>query len=74
MIYSLYFQFLEREKSFMKFNDYCNHPALRIIARPRNKANENHVALFKDASALLALENIELPLAARPPIPSPLGL
>ena len=32
------------------------------------------VALFNDASALLALVNIELPLAAIPPIPSPLGL
>tara|TARA_B100001996_G_scaffold176942_1_gene135067 strand:- start:44 stop:220 length:177 start_codon:yes stop_codon:yes gene_type:complete len=32
------------------------------------------VILFSDASALLALVNIELPLAAIPPIPSPLGL
>ena len=30
--------------------------------------------LFKVASALLALVNIELPLAAKPPIPSPFGL
>tara|TARA_Y100001978_G_scaffold106023_1_gene94714 strand:+ start:1397 stop:1657 length:261 start_codon:yes stop_codon:yes gene_type:complete len=33
-----------------------------------------HVALFNEASALLALVNIELPLAAMPPIPSPFGL
>ena len=32
------------------------------------------MALFNVASALLALENIELPLAASPPIPSPFGL
>ena len=32
------------------------------------------VILFSDASALLALVNIELPLAAIPPIPSPFGL
>ena len=29
---------------------------------------------FKVASALRALVNIELPLEARPPMPSPLGL
>ncbi len=32
------------------------------------------MARFSVASALLALLNIELPLEARPPIPSPLGL
>ena len=32
------------------------------------------MALFREASALLALVNIELPLAAIPPIPSPFGL
>ena len=32
------------------------------------------MALFKVDSALLALVNIELPLEARPPIPSPFGL
>tara|TARA_B100000161_G_scaffold175676_1_gene126208 strand:+ start:190 stop:366 length:177 start_codon:yes stop_codon:yes gene_type:complete len=33
-----------------------------------------HVILLREASALLALLNIELPLAAIPPIPSPFGL
>tara|TARA_Y100001968_G_scaffold288630_1_gene291031 strand:+ start:2493 stop:2630 length:138 start_codon:yes stop_codon:yes gene_type:complete len=45
-----------------------------MIARKRNKLRQVQVALFKVDSALLALENIELPLAAIPPIPSPLGL
>jgi hypothetical protein len=45
-----------------------------MTASPRKIVKENHVALFNVASALLALENIELPLAARPPIPSPFGL
>ena len=49
-------------------------PALRIIARDRNKTKKVQVTLFRDASALLALLNMELPLAAIPPIPSPLGL
>ena len=53
---------------------YFNHPALRIIARVRNKIRQAQVALFNVDSALPALENIELPLEARPPIPSPLGL
>ena len=53
---------------------YESHPALRITASPRKIARASHVALFNVASALLALENIELPLAAKPPIPSPLGL
>ena len=57
---------------FFKF--YEIQPALRIIARDRNKTKKVQVTLFKDASALLALLNIELPLAAIPPIPSPLGL
>ena len=53
---------------------YFNHPALRITARVRNKIRHTQVALFKVDSALLALVNIELPLEARPPIPSPFGL
>ena len=55
-------------------NNHFNHPALRIIARVKNMIRHDHVALFKVDSALLALVNIELPLDARPPIPSPLGL
>ena len=53
---------------------YEIHPALRIIARLKNIIKKVQVILFRDASALLALLNIELPLAAIPPIPSPLGL
>ena len=53
---------------------YEIHPALRTIARDKNIIKKAQVILFKDASALLALLNIELPLAAIPPIPSPLGL
>ena len=53
---------------------YSNHPALRITARDKNKIRHAQVALFKVDSALLALVNIELPLEARPPIPSPFGL
>ena len=45
-----------------------------MIARDRNKIRHAHVALLKVDSALLALENIELPLDASPPIPSPFGL
>ena len=53
---------------------YFNHPALRIIARVKNKIRHAQVALFNVDSALLALVNIELPLDAKPPIPSPFGL
>ena len=53
---------------------YFNQPALRITARVKNKIRVTQVALFNVDSALLALVNIELPLDARPPIPSPLGL
>ena len=53
---------------------YLSHPALSITAKLRNIDRQIHVALFKEASALLALVNIELPLAAMPPIPSPFGL
>ena len=53
---------------------YFNHPALRITARDKNRIRHAQVALFKVDSALLALLNIELPLDARPPIPSPFGL
>ena len=53
---------------------YFNHPALRITARIKNKIRHVQVARFKVDSALLALVNIELPLDARPPIPSPFGL
>ena len=57
-----------------KLFSYFNHPALRITARARNKIRQVQVALFNVDSALLALVNIELPLDARPPIPSPFGL
>ncbi len=56
------------------FFTYEIQPALRIIARDKNIIKKVQVILFRDASALLALLNIELPLAAIPPIPSPLGL
>ena len=56
------------------FKFYEIQPALRIIARDKNIAKKVQVILFREASALLALLNIELPLAAIPPIPSPLGL
>ena len=56
------------------FNFYEIQPALRIIARDKNITNKVQVILFREVSALLALLNIELPLAAIPPIPSPLGL
>jgi len=49
-------------------------PALNTIAKSKKIISRVQVALFKDASALLALVNMELPLAAIPPIPSPLGL
>ena len=55
-------------------NFYEIQPALRIIARNKNIIKKVQVILFRDASALLALLNIELPLAAIPPIPSPFGL
>ena len=57
---------------FVQF--YEIQPALRIIASDKNITKKVQVILFRDASALLALLNIELPLAAIPPIPSPLGL
>ena len=45
-----------------------------MTARVKNKIRHAQVALFKVDSALLALVNIELPLDAKPPIPSPFGL
>ena len=45
-----------------------------MIARVRKIVKQVQVAFLRDASALLALVNIELPLAAIPPIPSPFGL
>ena len=57
---------------FIQF--YEIHPALRIIASDKNITKKVQVILLRDASALLALLNIELPLAAIPPIPSPFGL
>ena len=57
---------------FIKF--YTIQPALRIIANDKNMTKKVQVILLREASALLALLNIELPLAAIPPIPSPLGL
>ena len=56
------------------FEFYEIQPALRIIARDKNITKKVQVILLRDASALLALLNIELPLAAIPPIPSPFGL
>ena len=56
------------------FFHYEIQPALRIIASNKNITKKVQVILLRDASALLALLNIELPLAAIPPIPSPLGL
>ena len=56
------------------FNFYEIQPALRIIARDKNLIKKVQVILLREASALLALLNMELPLAAIPPIPSPLGL
>ena len=56
------------------FKIYFNQPALRITARLKNNIRHAQVALFKVDSALLALVNMELPLDARPPIPSPFGL
>ena len=53
---------------------YEIQPALRIIASDKNIIKKVQVILLREASALLALLNIELPLAAMPPIPSPLGL
>ena len=53
---------------------YEIQPALIIIARDKNITKKVQVILLRDASALLALLNIELPLAAIPPIPSPFGL
>ena len=55
-------------------NFYEIQPALRIIARDKNITKKVHVILFREASALLALLNIELPLAAFPQILSTLGL
>ena len=56
------------------FNSHEIQPALRIIARDKNINKKVQVTLLREASALLALLNIELPLAAIPPIPSPFGL
>ena len=63
---------MNKLKNFISI--YFNQPALRITARLKKIAKHDQVALFREASALLALLNIELPLAARPPIPSPFGL
>ena len=56
------------------FDPHESQPALRIIASDKNITKKVQVILLRDASALLALLNIELPLAAIPPIPSPFGL
>ena len=45
-----------------------------MTARVKKRVRQNQVALFNVDSALLALVNIELPLDASPPIPSPFGL
>ena len=54
--------------------DQASQPALRITARLKKSARQIQVMRFRVASALLALLNIELPLAASPPMPSPFGL
>ncbi len=54
--------------------NYEIQPALRVIAKDKNITKKVQVILLREASALLALLNIELPLAAIPPIPSPFGL
>ena len=51
-----------------------NQPALKITARLKKIAKQVQVNLFNVDSALLALLNMELPLAASPPMPSPFGL
>ena len=56
------------------FNFHEIKHALRITARDKNMIKKVQVILFREASGLLALLSIELPLAAIPPIPSPLGL
>ena len=58
----------------LEIKNQFSQPALSTIARNKKIAKQVQVALFKVDSALLALENIELPLAASPPIPSPFGL
>ena len=45
-----------------------------MIANVRKTASVVQVMRLSVASALLELVNVELPLAARPPMPSPLGL
>jgi len=64
----------DHSKWSLFFNFYEIQPALRIIARNKKIIKKVQVILFREASALLALLNIELPLAAIPHIPSPLGL
>ncbi len=69
-----YFSSIKQKNLKISVKIYFNQPALRITARVKNKIRHDQVALFKVDSALLALVNIELPLDARPPIPSPFGL
>ena len=61
-------------RGFLSCFVQLNQPALRITANDRNRARQVQVNRFNVASALLALLNMELPLAANPPMPSPLGL
>ncbi|KZR85432.1 hypothetical protein MITS9509_03000 [Synechococcus sp. MIT S9509] len=51
-----------------------SQPALRITASVRKMARVVQVIRLRVASALLALVKEVLPLAASPPMPSPLGL
>ena len=51
-----------------------SQPPLRITANPRNVISRVQVMRLRVASALRALVNIEPPLEAIPPMPSPLGL
>ena len=51
-----------------------SQPPLRITANPKNVISRVQVMRLRVASALRALVNIEPPLEAIPPMPSPLGL
>ena len=53
---------------------YFNQPALSTTANARKIASNVQLMRLSVCSALRALLNIEPPLAASPPMPSPLGL
>ena len=56
------------------FVSQFSQPPLRITARPKKVISRVQVIRLRVASALRALVNIEPPLEAIPPMPSPLGL